>query len=66
MAWEGESEDAVLSGVGVSSLAVPDGAFTTTITVESAEDEVPRDITEDEIERAIREIRSAIDKTGGR
>ena len=66
MAWEGESEDAVLSGVGVSSLAVPDGAFTTTITVESAEAEVPRDITEDEIERAIREIRSAIDKTGGR
>jgi PPM family protein phosphatase len=66
LAWEGESEEPATDRAGLSSLAVPDGAFTTTIAVETQEDEAPADITEDEIERAIREIRTAIDKTGGR
>lgn len=66
MAWEGESDAAGGDGLGLSSLAVPEGAFTTTITAEHEEDMASRDLTEDEIERTIREIRSAIDKSGNR
>lgn len=66
MAWEGDSESATGDGFGVSSLAVPEGAFTTTITAATADsDGTGQDISEDEIERTIREIRSAIDKSGG-
>jgi PPM family protein phosphatase len=63
MAWDGDDD---LDGDGLSSLDVPEGAFTTTITAAPPEEEPQRDISEDEIERTIREIRTAIDKTNGR
>ncbi len=59
--WEGDENDADLS-----SQLVPDGAVTTTISagLDDVDDKV--EITEDEIERTIREIREAIEKTGSR
>ena len=64
MSWEGEQEGAY----GVSSALVPDGAITTTIAVGSPEDgEAGVDaISDDEIERTIREIREVIARTGDR
>jgi len=63
MVWEGEDE----AGEGVCSERVPDGAITTTISVGPPEESGPADaISEDEIERTIREIRDAIGRTGGR
>lgn len=60
--WEGES----LSTEVLSSLDVPEGAMTTTINFGQFEEEAPAsDLSEEEIERTIREIRSAIQKTGG-
>ncbi len=58
--WEGDDDESDLS-----SLLVPDGAVTTTIAVglDDVDDKV--EITEDEIEQTIREIREAIEKTGG-
>jgi PPM family protein phosphatase len=50
----------------VHSVQVPDGAITTTIAVGSpGEPEDADPITDDEIERTIREIREAIERTGG-
>ncbi len=59
MAWEGESES-------MSSTTVPEGAITTTIAIGQPGDEPVEEISEDEIERTIREIRSAIDRTQNR
>jgi len=62
MTWE--ADDA--TGVGLSSQDVPDGAITTTIAVGLIDETAEGDaITEDEIERTIREIREAISRTGG-
>ncbi len=59
--WEGDA-----GGTDLSSQEVPDGAITTTIAVAlAAEDDEPEDISDDEIENTIREIREAIEKTGG-
>ncbi|MCO5108407.1 MAG: serine/threonine-protein phosphatase [Burkholderiaceae bacterium] len=59
MTWEAE-------GVGLSSDDVPDGAITTTIAVGLIDETAPGDaMTEDEIERTIREIREAISRAGG-
>lgn len=61
MTWEGS-----IDVPSLSSEDVPDGAITTTIAVglidETAAGEV---LTEDEIERTIREIREAISRAGG-
>jgi hypothetical protein len=43
---------------------MPDGAVTTTIALGQLEGEEAPDLTEDEIERTIREIRAAIDRSG--
>lgn len=51
------------SGEEVSSHLIPDGAVTTTISVGLEEEAEVEDITEDEIEQTIREIRDAIEKT---
>ena len=62
MNWEGE-------GRTVDTLAgppLPDGAVTTTIALGQLDAEAGADLSEDEIERTIREIRSAIEKTGSR
>lgn len=62
LTWEDETD----TGCGVSSALVPDGAITTTIAVGPPDDEAPPDaISDDEIERTIREIREAIARTGG-
>lgn len=61
MLWEGVSDDEMLS-----SLALPDGAFTSTIVQQVGEAAPERDLTEEEIERTIREIRSAIEKTNAK
>lgn len=58
--WEGDENETDLS-----SQEVPDGAITTTITVSLEEEEVPEDTSDDDIENTIREIREAIEKTGG-
>lgn len=57
--WEGDDND-------LSSQEVPDGAITTTIIVglEEEQNAEPEVISEDEIEKTIREIREAIEKTG--
>ncbi len=61
--WEGESET-------LSSLSVPEGAVTTTIAFgepQTLTEAAPaEDISEDDIERTIREIRSAIARTQSR
>ena len=59
MAWEGESLPAM------SSSQVPDGAMTTTIAVGQVEDPVDDAMSEDEIERTIREIQEAIARSDG-
>lgn len=59
MHWEGESET-------LSSAGVPDGAVTTTIAIAQPDGESDQEISEDEIERTIREIRSAIDRSQNR
>lgn len=54
------------SGEEVSSSLLPSGAVTTTIAVGLTEEETEiEDITEDEIEQTIREIRDAIERTNG-
>jgi hypothetical protein len=61
MTWEVEAD-----GAGLSSDDVPDGAITTTIAVGLIDETAPGDtMTEDEIERTIREIREAISRAGG-
>ncbi|MGB7182058.1 MAG: PP2C family serine/threonine-protein phosphatase [Burkholderiaceae bacterium] len=59
MHWDDDSGDEI------SSHLIPDGAVTTTISVGVEEEAEIEDITEDEIEQTIREIRDAIEKTGG-
>ena len=61
MTW-GDAPD---SGAVLSSDDVPDGAITTTIAVGQLDAGSPADVlSEDEIERTIREIREAISRTG--
>src|SRR5690606_11842030 len=61
MTW-GDAPD---SGAVLSSDDVPDGAITTTIAVGQIEEASPSEaMSEDEIERTIREIREAISRTG--
>ena len=60
MTWESDVEGAVRS-----SQDVPEGAITTTIAVGMIEENAPGEtLTEDEIERTIREIREAISRGG--
>lgn len=62
MTWE--AADSI--DQGIQSVLVPDGAITTTIAVgPPAEPEDPDPISDEEIERTIREIREAIERTGG-
>jgi protein phosphatase len=61
LTWEDELD----GGAGVSSELVPDGAITTTIAVGPPDEALPDAISDDEIERTIREIREAIARTGG-
>lgn len=62
MTW-GDAPDA---GTALSSADLPDGAITTTIAVGQLEGASPSEaMSEDEIERTIREIREAISRTGG-
>lgn len=56
--WEGDAD-------GLSSEALPDGAVTTTIALAALDEAPAPDLTEDEIERTIREIRTAIDRSAG-
>lgn len=57
--------DAPAAGALLSSDDVPDGAITTTIAVGQLDAASPADVlSEDEIERTIREIREAISRTG--
>ena len=61
MTWEAEDAE----GAGLSSQDVPDGAITTTIAVGLIDETSAGDaLTEDEIERTIREIREAISRGG--
>ncbi len=62
MHWEGES----LSVDTMAAPQLPDGAVTTTITLQPVDGEAVPDLSEDEIERTINEIRSAIEKTSAR
>ena len=62
MHWEGDA----LSVDTLASPQLPDGAVTTTITMQPVEVEPAADLSEDEIERTISEIRSAIEKTSAR
>ena len=61
MTWEDDD-----LGEGLSSLQVPEGALTTTIAVGALDGEPPGDLSEDDIERTIREIREAIQRSGGK
>ncbi|HLT25823.1 MAG TPA: PP2C family serine/threonine-protein phosphatase [Zeimonas sp.] len=61
MTWD----DLASAGATLSSDDVPDGAITTTIAVGQLDAGSPADVlSEDEIERTIREIREAISRTG--
>lgn len=61
MTWD----DVSAQGATMSSDDVPDGAITTTIAVGQLDAGSPADVlSEDEIERTIREIREAISRTG--
>ena len=60
LALHWESDGIVQSG------DVPDGAITTTIAVSFDDDAYEDELTDDDIERAIREIQQAIEKTGTR
>lgn len=61
MTWEAGPDEPALS-----SDDVPEGAITTTIAVGSIDETAAGDaLTEDEIERTIREIREAISRAGG-
>jgi len=62
MRWEGDG-----MGDGLSSASVPDGAITTTIALGPVDEESAptEDLSEDEIERTIAEIREAIERSGG-
>ncbi|MFO1196595.1 MAG: protein phosphatase 2C domain-containing protein [Burkholderiaceae bacterium] len=62
MCWEGE----VRSIDTLSSVLVPDGAVTTTIGFGQLDPESAPELSDDEIERTIREIRSAIEKSASR
>lgn len=61
LVWEGD-------GAPVSDRGEPllENAFTTTIVEEIPNNEIDRDITEDEIERTIHEIRTAIERSNSR
>ncbi|MCC7060479.1 MAG: serine/threonine-protein phosphatase [Burkholderiaceae bacterium] len=62
MSWEGDEA----AGAGLSSCDVPEGAITTTIAVGLIDEVAPGEaMSDDEIERTIREIREAIARTGG-
>ena len=60
MNWEGDARAVDTLAPGL----MPDGAVTTTIALGQLEGEEAPDLTEDEIERTIREIRAAIDRSG--
>ena len=62
MTWEGED----LTVDTTSATAMPDGAVTTTIAFGQLEAETVPELSEEEIERTIREIRTAIEKTATR
>jgi hypothetical protein len=62
MTWEGED----LSVDTTSATAMPDGAVTTTIAFGQLDADNAPELSEEEIERTIREIRSAIEKTSSR
>lgn len=67
LVWEGEG--APLNGAtatGVATETLQDATFTTTIVAQIDQSEADRDITEDEIEKTILEIRSAIEKSSAR
>ncbi|MCL4185190.1 MAG: serine/threonine-protein phosphatase [Burkholderiaceae bacterium] len=62
MTWQADEAQ----GAGLSSQDVPDGAITTTIAVGLVDETAPGEtMSDDEIERTIREIREAIARTGG-
>jgi len=58
--WEGDGR------IDTQTMSVPEGAVTTTITFGQVDNETPADLTEEEIERTIREIRTAIQKSAAR
>ena len=62
MSWEGD-EGTIDT---LSSLSLPDGAVTTTIAFGELESEGTPELSEAEIERTIREIRTAIEKSASR
>jgi len=62
MSWEGE--DRTVDTLGATAL--PDGAVTTTIAFGQFDADASPDLSEDEIERTIREIRTAIEKSTSR
>jgi PPM family protein phosphatase len=64
LVWEGEGDGA--TGAGVATDGLGEGSFTTTIIEEIPESEPQRDLTEDEIERTISEIKSAIERSNSR
>jgi 2,4-dienoyl-CoA reductase-like NADH-dependent reductase (Old Yellow Enzyme family) len=59
--WEGDSADEMLS-----SLTLPDGAFASTIVARMDETASERELTEEDIERTIQEIRKAIEQSNAR
>lgn len=62
MCWE--AQDRTVDTLGSTSL--PDGAVTTTIAFGQLEAEAAPELSEDEIERTVREIRTAIERTTSR
>ncbi len=62
MVWEGDG----LVVDTMSAMAMPDGAVTTTIAFTQLEAESAPELSEEEIERTIREIRTAIEKSASR
>ncbi len=62
MCWEGDGRMIDT----LSALTLPDGAVTTTIAFSQLDAEATPELSEDEIERTIREIRSAIEKSTSR
>ena len=62
MMWEGDG--AITAGVATDVLS--EGSFTTTIIEEIPASEPQRDLTEDEIERTISEIKTAIERSNSR
>ena len=62
MRWESAASE----NEQLSSQELPDGAITTTIAIGLLDTEPAPELSDDEIERPIREIKSAIAKTGAR